>query len=110
MKEILINTNKEQLLFLSGHAQQRLKERKGFNRKAMKRYILRALELGVIIQETIEEGRRKVIKMFNDDCLIYFIDSTQIKLVTVITSQSTNITTFQKGKIIKRTLKSTLFV
>ncbi|MDD5373288.1 MAG: hypothetical protein PHO62_07690 [Sulfurimonas sp.] len=98
MQGIIIDTIDNKVVYISGHIQKRLKERKGLNRQAAKRYLLKALELGEIIQDGIENGRRKIVKMFHNDCLIYYIEKGMINFVTVLISKPQTQIVYARGK------------
>lgn len=101
MKGMIIPRTNDEAVFVSPHMQQRLKERKGLNKKAIKRYILKALEFGEVIQSTVENDRKKISALFKNDCLIYYIGKGMINFVTILVDKPITKTAYVQGRVKK---------
>lgn len=91
---LIIKRENAKDIFISPHMERRLKERKGFNRKAIKRHIVRALEFGETIQRNIENGASKIVKLFQGDHLIFYVEKEAIYSATVLTDKALEENTF----------------
>lgn len=88
MKNTMVRREEGLPVLISSHMEKRLRERKGLNRKAIKRHILRALDLGDTIQKSIENNAKKIIKLFRGDYLIFYIEKDYIHSVTILTDNA----------------------
>lgn len=109
MQEMVIERGGEKPIFISAHMQQRLRERKGFNRRAIKRYATQVLELGETIQKNFERESIKIVNMFKNDCVIFYISKEAIRFATILTQkQVEEHTSYIKGVKKKRQRKHVL--
>ncbi|MBW6487471.1 hypothetical protein [Sulfurimonas sp.] len=106
MKNLIIEREGRLPLFISKHMEKRLKERKGLNRKAIKRYVVQAIELGETIQKNIERGAIKAVNLFKGDSIIFYIERETIYIATILTRKSiAEEVTYVKGARRKREFK-----
>lgn len=88
MKNFIVERDEELPILVSAHMEKRLKQRKGFNRKAIKRYVVDVLKLGETIQWNIENDCIKIVNSFKGDEIIFYIEKGFIYLATILTPKS----------------------